>query len=164
MAALKRQTNAATTKCAVLDRLAAQQLTYVGVQARVVVAQPYVHSIKYAVVLLVKHVLTLLSKSVATTNHALRESAVMMVHVQICLGSCVVGCQSVLGVNAVVKILQQGVVRMVRCAVGVPILLFVVKLENGVRVGNVLQAMSFELYWWCNLYERGRRYSHADFN
>ena len=157
MAVLKRQTNAATTKCAVLDRLAAQQLTYAGVQAKLVAARPYVHSIKYAVVLLVKHVLTLLSKSVATINHALRESAVVMVHVQICLGSCVVGCQSVLGVHAVGKILQQGVVRMARCAVGVPILLFVVKSENGVRVGSVLRTMSFELYWWCNLHEKGTK-------
>ena len=146
LAVLKRQTNAATTKCAVLDRLAAQQVTYARVQGKLVAARPYVHSIKYAVVLLVKHALTLWSKSVATTNHALRESAVVMVHVQICLGSCVVGCQSVLGLHAVGKILQQGVVRMVRCAVGMPILLFVVKLENGVRVGSVLQTMSCELY------------------
>ena len=73
------------------------------------------------------------------------------------------GCESVLGVNAVVKILWQGVVRMVRCAMGVPILLFVVKLENGVRVGSVLQAMFFELYWWFNFMKRGQRYSHADF-
>ena len=104
-------------------------------------------------VLLVNHVLTLLSKSVATTSHALRESAVVMVLVQICLGSCVVGCQSVLGVHAVGKVLQQGAVRMARCAVGMPILLFVVKLENGVRVGSVLRAMFCELKW-CNLHEK----------
>ena len=97
--------------------------------------------------LLVNHVLTLLSKSVATTSHALRESAVVMVLVQICLGSCVVGCQSVLGIHAVGKVLQQGAVRMARCAVGMPILLFVVNLENGVKVGSVQQAVFCELNW-----------------
>ena len=150
---LKSQTNAATTECVVLDRLAAQQLTYAGLQAKLVVTQRCVHSIKYAVVLLVKHVLTLLNKSVATTSHAQREGAVVTVLVQICLGSCVVGCQSVLGIHAVGKVLQQGAVRMARCAVGMPILLFVVKLENGVRVGSVLRAMFCELKW-CNLHEK----------
>ena len=105
-------------------------------------------------VLLVKHVLTLLNKSVATTSHALREGAVVTVLVQICLGSCVVGCQSVLGIHAVGKVLQQGAVRMARCAVGMPILLFVVKLENGVRVGSVQQTVFCELNWWCNLHEK----------
>ena len=150
-------------------------------QERLVATRRCVHSIKYAVVLLVKYVLTLLNKSVATTSHAQMEGAVVMVLVQICLGSCVVGCQSVLGVHAVGKVLQQGAVRMAlvqtclgscvvgcqsvlgihvvgkvlqqgavrmaRCAVGMPILLFVVKLENGVRVGSVLRAVFCELNW-----------------
>ena len=67
------------------------------------------------------------------------------------------GCQSVLlGVHAVGKVLQQGAVRMARCAVGMPILLFVVNLENGVRVGSVLQAVFCELKLvvWCNLNEK----------
>ena len=65
------------------------------------------------------------------------------------------GCQSVLlGVHAVGKVLQQGAVRMARCAVGMPILLFVVNLENGVRVGSVLQAVFCELNWWCNLHKK----------
>ena len=123
---------------------------------KLVAARRCVHSIKYAVVLLVKHVLTLLNKSVATTSHAQREGAVVTVLVQIYLGSCVVGCQSVLGIHAVGKVLQQGAVRMARCAVGMPILLFVVKLENGVRVGSVQQAVFCESNWWCNLHEKDR--------
>ena len=72
--------------------------------------------------------------------------------VQICLGSCVVGSQSVLlEVHAVGKVLQQGAVRMASCAVGMPILLFVAKLENSVRMGSVLRAMFCELNWWCGV-------------
>ena len=65
------------------------------------------------------------------------------------------GSQSVLlGVHAVGKVLQQGAVRMASCAVGMPILLFVAKLENSVRMGSVLRAMFCELNWWCNLHEK----------
>jgi len=62
-----------------------------------------------------------------------------MVLVQICLGICVVGCHSVLGgKDYAAKCCQSGQIY----AVGMPILLFVVKLENGACEGGQCTASS----------------------
>lgn len=131
---LRSQTSAAIIRFAVPDRLAAQRRTNALAQEKLVAVLMSVFRVKNAAV---QRAFSPMNRTVATTKHVPKANVAVMVHVQIFLESCVVDCPSVLEVHVVGKIMQQNAARVVRHAADTTHLLYVVIVENTVKMGNV---------------------------